>query len=60
MQLEAEKIAQEIRNLKNAVGNLRRYSENLPALDRNLQRIAASIKMLELNFIDPHTFVKSR
>jgi hypothetical protein len=56
MDIATDKISIEIQNLKTAVNRLRQFSDNLPALDRNLQRIAASIKMLELNFIDPQKY----
>lgn len=48
-----EKISVEIEKLKSIVEDLRILSPKIPALDRNLTRIAASVKMLELNFIDP-------
>ncbi len=48
-----EKMTVEIKKLKASVEELRTVSHRIPALDRNLVRIAASIKMLELNFIDP-------
>lgn len=60
MQIPTEKITTEIQRLNAAVSNLRRLSQNLPALDRNLQRIAASIKMLELNFVDPEKYTGTR
>lgn len=48
-----EKITGEIEKLKSIVEDLRNLSQGIPALDRNLIRIAASVKMLELNFTDP-------
>ena len=48
-----EKLSVEIKRLKSIVEDLRTLSQGIPALDRNLVRIAASVKMLELNFIDP-------
>ena len=53
-----EKISVEIGKLKSATSCLERYSEGLPALNRNLHRIAASIKMLEINFVDPAAFLE--
>jgi hypothetical protein len=47
-----EKMTVEIEKLKSIVEELRTVSQGIPALDRNLVRIAASIKMLELNFLD--------
>jgi hypothetical protein len=48
-----EKIAIEIEKLKAVLDCLQGLGHDLPALDRNLTRIMASVKMLELNFIDP-------
>lgn len=48
-----KKMTTEIENLKSAVEALRTLSQGIPALDRNLARIAASVRMLELNFIEP-------
>ena len=48
-----DKMSVEIKRLKSIVEDLRTLSQGIPALDRNLIRIAASVKMLELNFIDP-------
>lgn len=48
-----EKIAAEIRQLKIAALHLESLSRDFPALQCNLRRIQASLKMLELNFIDP-------
>ena len=48
-----DKMSVEIKRLKSIVENLRTLSQGIPALDRNLVRISASVKMLELNFIDP-------
>ena len=47
------KISSEIEALKLSAERLKAKSENLPALNRNLIRVLASIKMLELNFVDP-------
>lgn len=47
-----EKITAEIGKLKSIVDELKCLSHEIPALDRNLVRIASSIKMLELNFAD--------
>ena len=53
MNSSIEKMTVEIKKLKSIVENLRTLSQGIPALDRNLVRISASVKMLELNFIDP-------
>jgi hypothetical protein len=48
-----QKINLEIAAMKAAVERLESLRKAYPALDRNLVRIGASIKMLELNFLDP-------
>jgi len=53
MESANEKITVEIQKLMRIVDDLRNLSQGIPAFDRNLTRIAASVKMLELNFIDP-------
>jgi len=53
MNSSIEKMTVEIKKLKSIVENLRTLSQGIPALDRTLVRISASVKMLELNFIDP-------
>ena len=47
-----KKMTVEIEKLKSIVEELRTVTQGIPALNRNLVRIAASIKMLELNFLD--------
>lgn len=54
--MEMELIIKEIDKLKAAVDSLRQLGSDVPALDRNLQRMSASIKMLELNFVDPEKY----
>ena len=58
--MEMDLIAKEINTIKTAVSSLRQLGKDVPALDRNLQRISASLKMLELNFIDPETYCQSK
>jgi len=53
MEVTIEKISSEIEALKLSAERLKAMSEELPALNRNLVRVAASIKMLELNFVEP-------
>ncbi len=48
-----EKMTVEIEKLRSTIEELRTVSRGIPALDRNLVRISASVRMLELNFIDP-------
>jgi hypothetical protein len=47
-----ERMTVEIEKLKSNLEALQAIGQGIPALDRNLARIAASIKMLELNFVD--------
>jgi hypothetical protein len=53
MEATIEKISLEIETLKRSAERLNAMSDEIPALNRNLARVAASIKMLELNFVDP-------
>lgn len=53
MDATIEKITSEIETLKRNAERLQGMSDNLPALNRNLVRLMASIKMLELNFVEP-------
>ena len=46
-------IGQEIDAMKTAIERLESLRTGYPALERNLVRIRASIKMLEMNFVDP-------
>jgi uncharacterized protein YfkK (UPF0435 family) len=59
-QMEMDLIAKEINTIKTAVSSLRQIGKDVPALDRNLQRISASLKMLELNFLDPEKYCQSK
>ncbi|WP_419661783.1 hypothetical protein [Desulfosarcina variabilis] len=58
--MEMELITKEINNIKASVNSLRQIGKDVPALDRNLQRISANIKMLELNFLDPEKYCQSK
>jgi hypothetical protein len=53
MEATIEKISSEIETMKSSAERLKAMSEDIPALNRNLVRVAASIKMLELNFVEP-------
>ena len=53
MEATIDKISSEIETLKLSAERLKAMSDELPALNRNLVRVAASIKMLELNFVEP-------
>ena len=46
-------IGLEIEAMKTAVERLEALRTRYPALERNLVRVRASIKMLEMNFVDP-------
>jgi len=47
-----EDIAEKIRLLKQTANELKRISGGIQAVDRNVDRILASIKMLEINISD--------
>jgi hypothetical protein len=49
-----EQISSEIKMLKETALRLESLGTPFPALRCNLKRIQASIKMLELNFVDPN------
>lgn len=49
---EIEDMAQKIELLKQTATDLKRISGGIQAVDRNVDRILASIKMLELNISD--------
>ena len=47
-----EDMAEKIRILKQTATELKRISGGIQAVDRNVDRILASIKMLEINISD--------
>jgi len=47
-----EDVAKKIELLKQAATDLKRISGGIQAVDRNVDRILASIKMLEINISD--------
>ena len=49
---DLKKIAQKIETLKREVTELKKISGGIQAIDRNADRILASIKMLEINISD--------
>jgi len=53
MDLPLVQITREIEVLRGAAQRLEELSDRIPALNRNVKRIQAGIKMLELNFVDP-------
>ncbi|MGD8226127.1 MAG: hypothetical protein PVH82_09525 [Desulfobacteraceae bacterium] len=50
--IDLEGIEEKIQLLKEVAQELREMGKNIPAMDRNLLRILASIKMLEINISD--------
>ena len=49
---DVKKASEQIQTMKGLAQELKVMGEELPAMDRNLVRLLASIKMLELNFSD--------
>ena len=49
---KVEDMAQKIAALKQTADELKRISGGIQAVDRNVDRILASIKMLEINISD--------
>lgn len=50
--IDLEGIDEKIHLMKKAAQELKEMGKNIPAMDRNLLRILASIKMLEINISD--------
>ncbi|UCB50791.1 MAG: hypothetical protein JSW56_08020 [Deltaproteobacteria bacterium] len=50
--IDLEGIDEKIKLLKETAQELKEMGKNIPAMDRNLLRILASIKMLEINISD--------
>jgi hypothetical protein len=50
--IDLERIEEKIQLMKEATQELKVMGKNIPAMERNLARILASIKMLELNISD--------
>jgi hypothetical protein len=50
--IDLEGIEEKIQLMKEVAQELKVMGKNIPAMDRNLVRILASIKMLELNISD--------
>lgn len=53
MEPDMDKIITEIQELRACADRLKAMGEELPALNRNLVRIMAGIRMLELDFVEP-------
>ena len=50
--INIKKMAQKISYIKNEVNELKAMSGGIQAVDKNIDRILASIKMLEINISD--------
>ena len=50
--IDLEGIEEKIQLMKETAQELQEMGKNIPAMDRNLLRILASIKMLEINISD--------
>ena len=51
--INLKQIYSRIQIIRTHAEELQQLSESFPALNRNLERILASLKMLELNICDP-------
>ena len=51
-QREIKKIDTRIKTIRRAAQELKELSGEIPAIDRNAERILASVKMLEINISD--------
>ena len=49
---EIKKLDIRIQSIKKAAQELKKLSRKIPAVDRNVVRILASVKMLEINISD--------
>ncbi len=47
-----DKMVKQIRSLRKSAEELRNLSGGIEAVDRNVDRILASVKMLEINIVD--------
>jgi prefoldin subunit 5 len=54
---ELRKIDTRIKTIKKATQELKQLSGGIQAVDRNAERILASVKMLEINISDVRDFV---
>ena len=50
--IDISKMAQKISSIKKEVNELKAMSGDIQAVDKNIDRILASIKMLEINISD--------
>ncbi len=49
---EIKKLDTRIKTINKAAQELKEFSNGIPAVDRNAERILASVKMLEINISD--------
>jgi hypothetical protein len=47
-----DRMVKKIRSIKRSAGELKNLSGGIEAVDRNVDRILASVKMLEINIVD--------
>ena len=50
--IDIKKMAEKISSIKKEVNELKAMSGDIQAVDKNIDRILASIKMLEINIFD--------
>jgi len=50
--VDIEKMAEKISSIKQSASDLKAMSGGIQAVDRNVNRILASVKMLEINISD--------
>ena len=50
--IDVDSVNSKIQSIKQIAEELKAIGSDCPALDRNLVRLSASIKMLEMNFSD--------
>ena len=50
--IDIKKMAEKISSIKKEVNELKAMSVDIQAVDKNIDRILASIKMLEINIFD--------
>lgn len=50
--IDSATICRKIADMRAIAEELRKHEERLPALGKNMKRILASIRMLEINFSD--------
>ena len=51
-QKEIKKLDRRIKSIKKAAQELKEFGSGIPAVNRNADRILASVKMLEINITD--------